>query len=743
MEKRKLLECIAFFNNLIIKEEDVTTSEEKENGQFVVEVTYEYQGKKYITNRLYYKNINLQRGVKHIDENNKYFGEPVFWLDIDVHKWPDASGTKLEDTVLPEIVNARDNNFLEFLKLIANDRRNGFEQEILWDGRSPQYGINLENNNHWHDIILLIQKAIQSNGNEVDKKYFCRLVFEWDDTSGARTSLHPQFGRRALIKKLYSNIKSVQMDLNNNQLITLLKSNYQIILQGPPGTGKTRLAKKLATEVTKEAILESPLVKINEFFRNGTTVSKDRIEKRKRLDGYLLDFQQTFKKEGILSLSLDRYSFGNGANNSFCWWIEYGLYELGGYTGSAGKFKIYWKKSNDTYSKIGFIKDVDDDNEAMKLIAEQLDNVVHERELVQASEKLSKGFVLKILHSYFPDKYFPINNEKCINNGLKILGKQIDGLNVFEKNIALQKAYEEKQREFNADITNYEFMAFLFVSFDLKGVINIQNEGLVNKGEYKLIQFHPAYSYDDFVRGIIAETNTHSQVEYKVVNKTLANFAQKALDSPSAKYVLIIDEINRANLPSVLGELIYALEYRYDEANPNETTVESIYALKQNMDDEEGDTKLKLPKNLYIIGTMNTADRSVGHIDYAIRRRFAFVDVLPELEPVHPIVLDIFKAISNLFINNFDEYQSTNRIISANETLNADFRPEDVWIGHSYFICKKENSDENLSNEEAKPILTNKLKYEVLPILKEYIKDGILQDNEITKAVLQKLTQWS
>src|SRR5690606_7139407 len=95
-------------------------------------------------------------------------------------------------------------------------------------------------------------------------------------------------------------------------------------------------------------------------------------------------------------------------------------------------------------------------------------------------------------------------------------------------------------------------------------------------------------------------------------------------------YVLIIDEINRANLPAVLGELIYALEYRGEG-------VDSMYDL-------DGDTSIILPPNLYIIGTMNTADRSVGHIDYAIRRRFAFVEVLPSAEVINKVVPDDIKS---------------------------------------------------------------------------------------------------
>jgi 5-methylcytosine-specific restriction protein B len=241
------------------------------------------------------------------------------------------------------------------------------------------------------------------------------------------------------------------------------------------------------------------------------------------------------------------------------------------------------------------------------------------------------------------------------------------------------------------------------------------------------------------VRGIVVETNQINQVEYKVVNKILADFAQKALENSTINYVLIIDEINRANLPSVLGELIYALEYRYNEdiKNEKEATVQSMYALKQNEKDIQGDNRLMLPTNLFIIGTMNTADRSVGHIDYAIRRRFAFVDVLPEIEPVHPLLKDTFIKISSLFIKEYQGIINTASIEKA-KTLASDFRAEDVWLGHSYFICKNEDASDK-DNAQAEPILKMKMKYEVIPILKEYIKDGILLDNDEVRLVMTEL----
>jgi 5-methylcytosine-specific restriction endonuclease McrBC GTP-binding regulatory subunit McrB len=163
------------------------------------------------------------------------------------------------------------------------------------------------------------------------------------------------------------------------------------------------------------------------------------------------------------------------------------------------------------------------------------------------------------------------------------------------------------------------------------------------------------------------------------------------------KYVLIIDEMNRANLSSVLGELIYALEYRGEK-------VSSMYAL-------DGNYELQIPDNLYIIGTMNTADRSVSEIDYAIRRRFAFVDVLPN-------------DLSSELGEDFDSllFQRVQRLFKSpdnkkSEYLTGEFESEQVQLGHSYFIKKdKEGGSMEI-----------RWKYEIKPILREYVKDGILK----------------
>lgn len=217
-------------------------------------------------------------------------------------------------------------------------------------------------------------------------------------------------------------------------------------------------------------------------------------------------------------------------------------------------------------------------------------------------------------------------------------------------------------------------------------------------GEYEIVQFHPSYTYEDFVRGIVSKTEGNN-IKYEVEDKILMNAIEKAKEHE--KYILIIDEINRANLPSVLGELLYVLEYREEPV---------ICPYKK---DKEDDGKIIIPKNLYIIGTMNTADRSIGSIDYAVRRRFAFYTV---------------KANENLIK---DDYSKTvfkyikNEIIEKH--LSEEYYIDDIMIGHSYFIF----SDEAYGDEDlAYKYMNLSLQYNIIPLLEEYYKDGILIDNE-------------
>ena len=128
-----------------------------------------------------------------------------------------------------------------------------------------------------------------------------------------------------------------------------------------------------------------------------------------------------------------------------------------------------------------------------------------------------------------------------------------------------------------------------------------------------IVQFHPSTSYEDFFEGYRPETDLEGAMTYRLKKGPLADLATRAADSSRLRHVMIIDEINRANLPKVLGELLFLLEYR-------NTPVRTLY---------RPDDPFVLPKNVWFIGTMNTADRSIALIDAALRRRFHFVPFFP------------------------------------------------------------------------------------------------------------------
>ena len=217
---------------------------------------------------------------------------------------------------------------------------------------------------------------------------------------------------------------------------------------------------------------------------------------------------------------------------------------------------------------------------------------------------------------------------------------------------------------------------------------------------WDIVQFHPSYGYEDFIRGIKVSTKPGTDtILYETVNKVLGNIAELANKHSKTKFYLIIDEINRANLATVFGELIYGLEYRTEP-------VATPYAVNNS-------NRISLPENLYIIGTMNTADKSIGGIDYAIRRRFLFFEQLPDKNIIKTYRAD--KGAAQIAINTkaiklFEKVEQ----IFGEEYLSPEYRREDVQIGHTYFLVDSEDK------------LKFRFEYQIIPILKEYYKDGII-----------------
>ena len=186
------------------------------------------------------------------------------------------------------------------------------------------------------------------------------------------------------------------------------------------------------------------------------------------------------------------------------------------------------------------------------------------------------------------------------------------------------------------------------------------------------------------------------------------NLENQVSDKP---YVLIIDEINRGNVSKIFGELITLLE-----ADKRSGGGSHHISLKLPYSKED----FSVPSNLYIIGTMNTTDRSTGTIDYAVRRRFAFVtlesraDVIENWCNAQSVASDVKKAALALFAQiNGSGRKDSSSFIAKHKA--SDFELEDLKVGHSYFMAKDMAS------------LKLKMRYEVVPLIKEYIKDGILR----------------
>ena len=224
------------------------------------------------------------------------------------------------------------------------------------------------------------------------------------------------------------------------------------------------------------------------------------------------------------------------------------------------------------------------------------------------------------------------------------------------------------------------------------------NENIVEMNDGKTMTLGTVYRLNsitlDNVKSILEKYNTSSKMEEN----------DKA-------YVMVIDELNRGNVSKVFGELITLLEADKRKGRINAESVVLPYSKKA----------FHIPNNVYLIATMNTADRSLGSLDYAIRRRFAFIAEKPFGLEVEGFNEDLFEKVSSLFVKNFDEYKEsgwdqTMKLESA-DTLSEEYKPEDVWIGHSYFLMQDEEGEDNTSN---------RLLYEIIPLLEEYVRDGVL-----------------
>lgn len=223
--------------------------------------------------------------------------------------------------------------------------------------------------------------------------------------------------------------------------------------------------------------------------------------------------------------------------------------------------------------------------------------------------------------------------------------------------------------------------------------------GVKDPNRVMMVQFHQSYSYEDFIMGFRPSENG-----FKLKHGVFYEFCKRAEVDSDNDYFFIIDEINRGNLSKIFGELFMLLE-----SDKRGVALQLLYA----------DEKFSIPENLYIIGMMNTADRSLAMLDYALRRRFAFFDLKPAFES------DGFKSYQHSLNNDkfnklIECIKQLNLAIKSDETLGEGF-----CIGHSYF-CDLDKSE----MYEWEDSLSRIVEFELIPLLNEYWFDDVDIVNE-------------
>jgi len=221
---------------------------------------------------------------------------------------------------------------------------------------------------------------------------------------------------------------------------------------------------------------------------------------------------------------------------------------------------------------------------------------------------------------------------------------------------------------------------------------------------WEIVQFNQSFSYEDFIEGLKPKSNGSLKVEDGIF-KTFANVAK---ENPEKYFILIIDEINRGKIDKIFGELLYLLEYRNE-------------SLKLHY----SKTDFSIPENLYIIGTMNTADKSIALLDVALRRRFWFVRCAPQID----VLEDYFDVSQNDEVDKTDTTDNVKKMaIKLFKLLNDDkgilaglgADADELKIGHSYFIKILKKDAQGQEIEPTFSDLKNIWFYSIIPLLEEY-----------------------
>ena len=486
------------------------------------------------------------------------------------------------------------------------------------------------------------------------------------------------------------------------------------------------------------------------------------------------EFLKEWPLDRILTMSIDEYVIGKGQQNkSLCYALEKGKYKnlfLGISGGSASKFGIYWNEKTKSYKDQGnkviplseldqrFSKLKSDLHEIIKEgIRFNFENPIFDMKRSTNEFIGRSAMVTKLLCIYSEGNPFfgvNINSQKEFwshfvsqtNQGgpylqnhkiIELVSKTYPELEPSKLGTMLfeySKLFMENSTMDSSNNFRHQLTQSLLKSPNLilhgapgTGKTYLAKEIAVeltngNKDQIGFVQFHPSYDYTDFVEGLRPVSNGDGAIEFKLQDGIFKKFCQKARDAKKTggqdNFVFIIDEINRGEISKIFGELFFSIDPDYRGRDGE------IYTQYSNL--HETDEKFYIPENVYIICTMNDIDRSVDTFDFAMRRRFRFVEVTAESQLG---MLDT--ALGDKAEEAKKRLRNLNVAIENVQELNSHYH-----IGPSYFLNLKDvDFDyESLWSDYLKPLLEDYVRgsYEEVEKLKILKKAFDLKENEQT-----------
>lgn len=558
------------------------------------------------------------------------------------------------------------------------------------------------------------------------------------------------------------NYYKLRIELENNNKIT--ENSYFIndynfnspsaastVILGRPSNG-------LLEWKTKEGVTIKQLLNRKDLFEyiKANVSTKDAVERIGLCEEEAAMFRKLFPLENLAKLKIDEYD-KRGSKTSLMYMIEHGTNQTtSGFLGS-NRNKLFFQQKSDNYESAIFIKKLFPNmsinsqfSEYMKQMFNSINRFEETDFLLNPNEYyLLRGantLFTKLLLFYKPGNLLTISSYKIFKEIFDYLGlnsKKIvesiefniklkrflyselnSNINIYALSHCVWNYYNDFIKDLNAEteelaISQYNNDEIFIEDEKIEEIIRIlkrkQNlifQGVpgvgktfsikkilqsffeINSDNYEFIQFHQSYSYEEFIEGLRPQMDG----SYDIEDGVFKTFVEKAKADINNEYFFIIDEINRGNMSKIFGELLMLIE------SDKRDDVEVVLPYSK-----KGFT---IPSNVYIIGTMNTADRSLSLVDYALRRRFSFITLKPAFGS---------DKFNNFMINKLDysedEVNKINHIMNIINSKIHSKMGDNFVIGHSYFVIPKEK---NVSFNE---LLNQIFKYEIIPTIEEYFFD--------------------